>query len=124
MIEPELSKIIVDVFYIVYNKLGFGFLESVYKNALAIEFRKRGIRFEREVLIEALYDGMVVGTFRADFIVEERILLEIKSTKCLTDADDRQHLNYLRSSRVELGYLLHFGPRPQFRRLIFTNDRK
>jgi len=99
-------------------------LESVYKNAMAIEFQKRAVPFRREVLIEVLYDGVSAGTFRSDFLVEEKVLIEVKSTRLLTEADDRQLLNYLKATPIELGYILHFGPTPQFRRSIFTNDQK
>jgi GxxExxY protein len=123
-IEGPLSKQALSAFHVVYGGLGFGFLEGGYANALAVELRYRGLVVEREVLTELVYRGVPVGTYRMDLVVNGRLLIEVKAINALTEADDRQLLNYLRCSRLEVGFLFNFGPRPQFRRKIFTNDRK
>ena len=124
MLHGELTERIIGAFYRVYDRLGFGFLESVYKNALGNEFRRNGIAFEREVSIDVWDQGECVGHFRADFMVEGRVILEVKSTQSLCESDRKQLLNYLRGSQLELGLLLHFGEKAKFERLLYTNDRK
>jgi GxxExxY protein len=123
-LHSDLTDITNGAFYRVYNGLGFGFLESVYRNALAKELTKAGVVFEREVPIDVWYDGEKVGHFRSDFLLESRVILEIKASQAMTEADRKQLLNYLRGSRVEVGLLLHFGPKPVVRRILYTNDRK
>lgn len=124
MFEPELSKIILDCFFVVYRRLGFGFLESVYGNALCLELQRRDVRAQRQVPIEVVYDGVTVGTYRADIIANDKVLIETKATKVLSAADERQVLNYLKATNIELAFLLHFGPQPRFRRWVLTNSRK
>jgi GxxExxY protein len=124
MIEATLSNTVIGAFYSVYNALGFGFLEHPYANALAIELQYLGLKVRREVPTEIVYRGVPVGTYRADMIVNERLLIEVKAAKTITEADERQLLNYLRATDIQVGLLLHFGPKPHFRRLIYTNDRK
>jgi GxxExxY protein len=124
MLEPKLSETVVAAFFAVYRALGFGFLESVYANAMAVELARRGVRVRREVPIEVVYEGVVVGVFRCDMLADDKIMIENKASKVLSTADQRQVLNYLRSTRIEIAYLLHFGPQPHFRRWILTNDRK
>lgn len=114
---------VIGAFLAVHWRLGYGFVENVYANALEVEFRKRGILFEREVPLTVLYDGVVVGRFRADFITHRRILLELKSVESLQRDHATQTLNYLRSTNIRLGLLLNFGPRPTVRRLIHTTKR-
>jgi GxxExxY protein len=124
MLEANLSEQVLAAFFEVYRELGYGFLEAVYINALFIELTKRGIDVRREVLVEVLYEGVSVGTYRIDLLVGNRIMIEVKSTKAIVDADERQLLNYLKATTIEVGFLLHFGPEPHFRRRILTNDRK
>lgn len=124
MYEPELSKVILDSFFAVYRRLGFGFLEAVYGNALCIELQRRGVRVQRQVPIEVLYEGVTVGTYRADVIANGKVLVETKATRVLSPSDERQVLNYLRATSLELAFLLHFGPEPKFRRWLLTNNRK
>jgi GxxExxY protein len=122
--DDHITGAIIRIFYRVYDRLGFGFLESVYCEALAYEFKKNGILYVREPRVEIWYDDARVGRFRADFLVEDRIVVEAKATRLLSDADTRQLLNELRCSDKELGLLLHFGPKAKFHRMIYTNDRK
>jgi GxxExxY protein len=114
----------VGAFLRVYDRLGFGFLESVYRNALAWEFKRAGIAFEREVAIEVWDCGNIVGHFRADFLVEGSVIVEVKASQQLCEADTKQMMNYLRGTAIEVGLLLHFGPKSRHQRFIYTNDRK
>ena len=112
---------VVGAFYEVYNVLGYGFLEAVYARALERELRARGLRVEREVLVEARYKGEVVGVFRADMLVDGRVVVELKATPALVPGDRAQLLNYLRGSGLREGLLLHFGPEPRFRRVTVAS---
>ena len=109
--EEEPTGKIITCFFRVYDELGFGFLESVYQRAMAFELTESGLVAEPEVLIEVLYRGEKVGHFRADLMVERKVILEIKASQALADSDRTQLFNYLRGSQAELGLLLHFGPK-------------
>jgi GxxExxY protein len=123
-LHSDLTDISIGSFYRAYNKLGFGFLESVYRNALARELAKAGVAFEREVPIDVWYDGEKIGHFKADFVVESRVILEVKASQAIGEADQKQLLNYLLASKIEVGLLIHFGHKPSVKRTIQTNDRK
>jgi GxxExxY protein len=118
LLERELTGEIISAYYECYNILGYGFLESVYRKALAIELNARGIATREEGAIEVTFKGVVVGTFRFDLLVEKRVLVEAKAGISLGLTDKRQLLNYLRATRLEVGLLLHFGPEPTFRRCV------
>ena len=120
----ELTKKIIGVFCDVYNELGYGFLESVYEESLVISLDEAGLRLERQLAIPVWFRGHQVGQFRGDILVEGKVLLELKSTRTLEAAHEAQLLHYLKSTEIEIGLLLNFGSRPQFRRLLFDNQRK
>jgi GxxExxY protein len=124
MLESKLSELILDCFFCVYKQFGYGFLEAVYANALATELEYRGAKVQREVPIELYHRGKRVGVYRADLLVENRILIETKSTRQLVDADERQLLNFLKATPIEVGFLLHFGPKPKFIRRVLATARK
>ena len=121
LIEGDITGAIIRAFYRVYNRLGFGFLESVYCEAFAIELESQGLSFEREAKIDVFYDGQRIGHFKADFLVEQRVVVEVKSTEHLAYASERQLLNALRASTKEVGLLLHFGPKPVFKRAVHSS---
>jgi GxxExxY protein len=123
-LETELTGQIIGAFYCCYNELGFGFLESVYRRALTIELRLRGFHVVEEAIVEAMFRGVCVGTYRLDLLIEQRVVVEVKATALLGPADKRQLLNYLRASDLEVGLLLHFGPEPKVHRLSSTNLRR
>ena len=108
---------VIGAFFDVYNTLRFGFLESVYASALEFEFRARGIEYVREVPLLVYYRGVVVGTYRADFVVEGLVIVEIKASNAIVDRDKRQLLHYLRATGLEVGLLLHFGPEAKVHRI-------
>ena len=120
----ELTDQIIGVFYDVYNELGNGFLESVYRQSLLIALRAKGFNAHCEVPISVWFRGERVGEFRVDLLVEGKVVLELKCARTLESAHEAQLLHYLKSSEIEVGLLLNFGPRPQVRRLLFDNDRK
>lgn len=122
LLEAELTGRIIGAFYPVYNDLGFGRHEIVYRNALQVEFSHRGIAWEKEVLYPVHYRGVQVGLYRCDLLVERRVIVEVKATHALIDADRRQALNYLRSADLEVGLILHFGPKPHFERVVASRS--
>ena len=120
----DLCHDIIEVFYAVYNELGFGFLEAVYEEALALALTEGGFSVARQVPTPVWFRGSKIGDYKADLIVNNAVLLELKSVRTLDPAHEAQVLNYLRSTELEVALLLNFGPRPAFRRLVFENDRK
>jgi len=118
LVEKELSYTIVGAFFEVYNALGYGFLESIYSRAMEVALSRRGIKVRREVPITVRFRGIEVGRQRLDMLVEDRIILENKSTERLSDIPKRQLQNYLTASGLPLGLLLHFGPRATCYRVL------
>jgi GxxExxY protein len=115
---------ILGCFYRVYRQLGAGFLESVYLRSLMIELQEAGLSAVAEVPVPVWFKGHDVGQFRADIVVENLVLLELKAAEQLCKAHEAQLVNYLRATKLEIGLLLNFGPKPQFRRFVFENERK
>ena len=122
--HEDLTKKIIGCFYTVYNALGYGFLESVYQKALAIELRKQGFQVSCQHSFTVHYDGQTVGEFVADVVVNDLIILELKAVRTLMPEHENQLLNYLNASRYEVGLLFNFGPTPQLKRRIYDNERK
>jgi len=122
--HAELTDKIIGVYYDVYNELGYGFLESVYEESMAMALGEAGLQAERQVAVPVLFRGRQVGDFRADLLVEHKVLLELKAARTLDRSHEAQLLHYLRATEVEIGLLLNFGEKPQFRRLLFDNERK
>jgi GxxExxY protein len=119
LLYKELSYRIVGAAQEVHKLLGSGFLESVYEHALAQEFRLRQIPFERQVPLSVMYKDICVGEFRADFVIDGKIILEIKSAASLVPAHGAQALHYLAATGFRLALLINFGARSlQFRRII------
>ena len=124
MLHEDLTEEILHWFYQVHYKLGFGFLEKVYKNALYLELTKIGLKCETEKPINVYYDGKVVGNFYADIVVEGKIILELKAVESINKEHEYQLINYLKACELEIGLLLNFGKKPETKRIIYTNDRK
>lgn len=119
----EITEKIIGCAMKVHNTLGNGFQEVIYQRALAIEMGKAGIEFAREVEMPIHYDGQEIGTRRTDFLVEGKILVELKALINLEDVHIAQGLNYLEAYNLEIGLLLNFGSKKlEFKRL--TNERK
>ena len=120
----NLSDDIIRIFYKVYNKLGYGFLEKVYENSMMIESKREGVRAVSQAPIKVLYDNEIVGEYFADILVDNRIILEIKAVRSLLADHEAQLLNYLKATEFEVGLLLNFGPKPVIKRRIFDNILK
>lgn len=120
----EITQKIIGVFYEVYNELGHGFLESVYEKSLEVALNSMSIKVRRQIEIPVSFRGQRVGNFTADMLVENCVLLELKAARSLDTSHTAQLLNYLRATEIEVGLLLNFGLKPEFKRLIFDNPRK
>ena len=120
----EITDKIIKGFFDVYNELGDGFLESVYENALYIVLKGHGILVERQKNISVFFRGNVVGDFKVDLLVEDSVIIELKAVRALDPAHEAQLINYLKATNIEVGLLLNFGRKPQFKRFIFNNKRK
>ncbi len=123
-LHSALTSKIIKCFYAVYNTLGYGFLEKVYENSLLIELKLRGLKVEAQRQIDVLYADEKVGVYFADLIVEDTVIVEIKASDALCEENEFQLINYLKASDIEIGLLLNFGKKPEFKRKIFTNDYK
>src|SRR5271157_5571921 len=115
---------VIGAFYDVYNELGHGFLESVYREALACELASKGLRAEREKAVKVQFRNQIVGVFRTDLVVEDAVIVELKCARTIDRMHEAQLLNYLKATDYEVGLLLNFGYRPQFRRMFLSNLQK
>ena len=120
----ELTQKIIGVFYEVYNELGHGFLESVYQKSLCLALNEAGFMVHSPVDIPVYFRGRQVGDFEGDVLVEKCVLLELKAVRTLDSSHQAQLLNYLRATDIEIGVLLNFGVKPEFKRLVYDNLRK
>jgi GxxExxY protein len=124
LLHAPVTQRVLITFFEVYNELGSGFLESVYRTALARALRVVPLHVDREVPIDVFYRHEVIGRFYADLVVDNRVIVEVKAGRRLVPEHQTQLLHYLRATAMEVGLLLNFGPRPQFQRLIYSNARK
>ena len=116
----EITEKILKGFYEVYNELGRGFLESVYENALTLLLREYGLSVKTQEELNVRFHGQLFGVFRADMIVEGKVLLELKAVRSLDAVHEAQLLNYLKATGIEIGLLLNFGNTPEFKRRVFN----
>ncbi|MFA4852300.1 MAG: GxxExxY protein [Bacteroidales bacterium] len=119
----DLTGKIIEAFFNVYNTLGFGFLEKVYENALFIEITAMGLSVEKQRAIKVYYEGDQVGEYFADLIVEECVIVELKAAESICEEHEYQLINYLKATEIEVGLLLNFGKKPEFKRKVFTNEK-
>ena len=122
--HEDLTGQIIKAFYKVYNELGYGFLEKVYENALALELESMRLAVRRQQPTRVYYFGRQVGDYYADLVVENLVIIELKCGEGICEAFEAQLLNYLKATDIEIGLLFNFGPKPELRRKIFTNDKK
>ena len=124
LLHKDTTDIILKSFYKVYNNLGYGFLEKVYENALLYELGNQGLDCEKQKPIKVYYEQIQVGEYYADIIVNECIILELKAAESIAEEHEFQLINYLKATEIEIGLLLNFGKNPEFKRKIFTNNKK
>ena len=124
LLHKDLTDTILKVYYDVYNELGFGFLEKVYQNSMYLELKAKGFYVEPQKRIKVYFKGVEVGEYFADLVVNELVILELKSAECIVQEFEFQLINYLKATEIEVGLLLNFGKKPEFRRKVFENSRK
>jgi GxxExxY protein len=122
--HKELSEKIIKAFYNVYNSLGYGFLEKVYRNAMFIELQQMGLKVVPEEKITVYYHSQIVGEYFADLVVENTIVVELKAASTMNEDHKAQLLNYLKATPYEVGLLFNFGHKAEFTRKAYDNDRK
>lgn len=120
LLDEALTEKVIGVFFEVYNELGYGFLENVYEKAMSVALRDVGLQVSSQVPINVHFRGTVIGEYRADLVVENRLILELKAVSEITSVHETQLVNYLKATQIPLGLLLNFGPKPGFKRKIFT----
>ena len=122
--HSDISALIIKAFYTDYNQLGYGFLEKVYENALLIELRKLNLECIAQSPIEVYYDEQKVGFYIADIIVENAVIVEIKAVESICEEHEAQLTNYLLATDIEVGMLLNFGKKAEFKRKVFSAHYK
>ncbi len=123
-LHSNITGLILKAFYNVYNTLGYGFLEKVYEHAMMIELKKIGLQCQNQYPIEVYYDDNLIGTYFADIIVNETVIIELKASENLCEEHECQLVNYLKATNIEVGILLNFGKTPQHKRRVLTNEYK
>ena len=124
MLHEAITEKIIGAFYKVYNTLGYGFLEKVYENAMAIELHRNGFKIEQQKNIKVYYDTVEIEDYFADILVDDLVILELKAAKTLEPAHEAQLTNYLKATQIKVGLLFNFGKEPEFKRKIFHNHLK
>ena len=122
LLYGDTTGAILGAFYSVFSELGSGFLEAVYTNALTALLQRAGLKVERQVCFAVEFHGQLIGNYRADLVVESRIIVEIKAGRCIIPQHTAQLLNYLKASRLKVGLLLNFGETAEFRRVVCTRN--
>jgi len=120
----DLTDKLIGIFFSVYNELGHGFLESVYEEAISLALGESGIFFQRQMAVPVWFHERKIGDFRADLLVDGKVIVELKTGRDIDTAWEKQLLNYPRATQIEVGLLFNFGPKAQFRRYVFENERK
>jgi len=119
----EITEKIINAFYKGYNTLRYGFLDKVYENALFIDLVTMGLLVEKQKQIKVYYEGKEVGEYFADLAVERCVIVELKTAETLCKEHELQLINYLKATEMEVGLLLNFGKKPEFKRKVFSNKK-
>ncbi len=122
--HKELTEQIIKIYYKVYNTLGYGFLEKLYESAMIIEFKMEGIPAVSQFPIKVHYNNELIGQYYADILVDKKVIVEIKAARTLTSNHEAQLLNYLKATKIEVGLLLNYGPKPEIKRKVLDNHKK
>lgn len=122
--HKELTDQIIESFYNVYNELGTGFLETVYENSLVLVLRERGLKVDQQKELKVKFRDVIVGNYRTDLIIDDKIIIEIKAVSKLIKAHEAQLIHYLKATGIEVGIILNFGDSPEFKRMIFSKKKK
>ena len=124
LLYKENTEKIIKSYFKVYNTLGYGFLEKVYENAMAIELRKNGLEVKCQHPITVLYESEIVGEYFADIIINGIVVIELKAAKEISEEHECQLINYLKATNIELGLLMNFGKDAEYKRKVFMTIYK
>ena len=120
VIEKELSYEIIGIAMKIYNDLGYGFLEKVYENALKNELEKLGLKVKQQHPIKVIYNDKIIGDYIADLLIEDKLIIELKTIEKLSKVHEAQILNYLKATKLKVGLLINFSPNKlEFKKLVF-----
>ncbi|MCF8373475.1 MAG: GxxExxY protein [Bacteroidales bacterium] len=122
LLHGEITGTIIDAFYEVYGELGYGFLEKVYENAMMFELEDSGLVCINQKPIKVFYKNKLVGDFNADISADDKVIVELKSLERITPKHETQLVNYLKATRTEVGLLMNFGPKPEYKRRVLTKE--
>lgn len=124
ILHKEITDKILRAFYNVYNELGFGFAEKVYEKAMVVELSLLGVPCERQKAISVYYKSQPIGEYYCDIVVNNLVILEIKAVAAIAPEHEVQLFNYLKATDIEIGFVLNFGRKPEFKRKRFDNTIK
>ena len=123
-VHSELTDKIIKCAYKVYNELGSGFLEKIYENALMIELRDAGLSAQAQYPVKVYYNGLVIGDYIADIVVENKVIIELKAVNNVVKAHEVQLVNYLKATNIEVGLLINFGDQMTIKRKVLTKNQR
>ncbi|PKQ62132.1 GxxExxY protein [Labilibaculum manganireducens] len=121
-IHSEITGLILKAFFNVYNELGYGFLEKVYERAMVLELEHLDLEVEEQKRITVFYKDEKVGDYFADLIINDQVIIELKAVERIAPEHEVQLVNYLKATNIEVGLLLNFGAKPQYKRKVFTKN--
>jgi GxxExxY protein len=124
LLHKKITEDILKVYFEVYNQLGYGFLEKVHQNAMYFELRSLGYKVEAQKPIKVYLKNQLIGEYFADLLIDDKVIIELKACELLMNVHIAQLMNYLKATKMEVGLLLNFGEKAEFKRIIYTNDRK
>jgi GxxExxY protein len=124
LVYKNVTDSILKAYYAVYNQLGYGFLEKVYQNSMYFELKALGYKVEAQKQIKVYFKNQLVGEYYADLLVEDKVIVELKACELLMNVHVAQLMNYLKATEIEVGLVLNFGEEPEFKRIIYTNNKK
>ncbi|HNW99211.1 MAG TPA: GxxExxY protein [Bacteroidales bacterium] len=124
LLHEDITGKIIKAFFNVYNELGYGFLEKVYERAMLYELQILGLNADNQTPVKVEYKNKLVGDYFADIIVEEKVIIELKAVENIISEHEVQLVNYLKATNIEVGLLLNFGPKPQYKRRVLTEEYK
>jgi len=122
LIHEKTSEAIIKSFYHVYNTLGYGFLKKVYENSMRVSLEKLGYAVNQQFPIDVIFEGEHVGKYFADLLVANKVVVELKAAKAISPDHEAQLLNYLKATGLQVGLLLNFGTKAEFRRKVFSSN--
>ena len=124
LLHEDITSKIIKAFYNVYNELGYGFLEKVYERAMLYELDLLGLKADNQTPVKVVYKNKIIGDYFADIIVEDKVIIELKAIEYVLPEHEVRLVNYLKATNIEVGLLLNFGPKPQYKRRVLTEEYK